>query len=111
MIVIDIMSREFCFFVCFRVYKNDLIDYLMLQESLVLSKCGVFSLIVVKNKENKNIKVVLFLFLFYLFKYNKYIQKDDQIIFLLQRNLIQIIDLGLMFNIIYIKKYFKIYIM
>lgn len=56
MTVIDIMSRESCFPVCFRVHKNDLTDHSMPQESPVLSKCGAFSSIVVKNKENKKYK-------------------------------------------------------
>lgn len=73
MTVIDIMSRESCFPVCFRVHKNDLTDHSMPQESPVLSKCGAFSSTVVKHKENKNTKAVLFPFLFHSFKYNKHI--------------------------------------
>lgn len=49
MTVIDIMSRESRFPVCFRVHKNDLTDHSMPQESPVLSKCGAFSSTVVKN--------------------------------------------------------------
>lgn len=69
MTVIDIMSRESCFPVCFRVRKNDLSDHSMPQESPVLSKCGAFSSTVVKNKgEKKNTpETVIFPLLFYSF--------------------------------------------
>lgn len=81
MTVIDIMSRESRFPVCFRVHKNDLTDHSMPQESPVLSKCGAFSSTVVKNKENKNTKAVLFPFLFHSFKYNKHLEKMIRLFF------------------------------
>lgn len=77
MTVIDIMSRESCFPVCFRVRKNDLTDHSMPQESPLLSKCGAFSSTVVKNKGEKkhprNSDISIVILFVCSFKYNKHI--------------------------------------